>query len=191
MEKILIKYHNGKNPLVNWRFKSEDDIVVHQYNTLKGDECQVYCDGSYRLYNGVEICGYGVVILEEGMVQVKESGFSIDKYFAIKGSLGSEVLAFIKGLDAAPSRGYSKINMCYDSYGLYQAIKRRKITHIIMDRLIKKVEETCRVAELKLVKVKAHIGDLRNNLSDKLVKMGRLKGEDYVEKELKKEIREG
>lgn len=154
----FIKLHQGSTD-----YKKEEK----ETDMLEGIE--IYVDGSFAVDKGN--FSYGLLVVEDGKIIFEDNGVGYDEEAIPLRNVSGEVLGAMKAVDYAISKGYEKINLCFDyqgieSWALGTWKRNNKITreyHEFMELKKSKIN-------IKFKKIKGHSGNEFNDRADILAK---------------------
>lgn len=154
------------------KHKETTDLPQASSDELYGVE--VYVDGSYS--NIPPIYGSGWVAVEANEVINKKSFSGDDERYIESRQVPGEVFACIDAISWAKECGYDRVTIYYDYEGIKNwATKAWSATKNISRDYLTLFENVSQDIIVEFIKVKAHSGDVFNEIADKLAKSALLK----------------
>lgn len=147
------------------KVKSEDKVSPPE---VPG-ELIAYVDGSFR--QGYEVYGYGVVLILDGEMVEKLSGFGKKAKYVSMRNVAGEVLGSIKAMDWAIEKGFKKLHIYFDYEGIEKwATGKWKRNNELTMGYHEYFKDRKDLIEVVFHKVTGHSGDKFNDMADQLAK---------------------
>ena len=149
-------------------FMENKDINKIDFQNLSKDECIVYVDGSFNVYE--QIVGYGIVFIDKE--NILELNGSLEKgHYTEQRNVAGEVYGSMEAIKLAIKKAKKKIYIHFDYMGIKSWAEGEWKTNIELTRNYKKfIDEKKKEIEISFIKVKAHSNDKFNDVADKLAK---------------------
>ncbi|MCT4596104.1 MAG: ribonuclease H family protein [Anaeromicrobium sp.] len=171
----LLKHKPAESiKLVKQRNKTEKiqgkDININNANNIqRANILKIYVDGSFR--QGIANYAYGYVVVLNGSIVHKANGVGSDKGAVLLRNVAGEMVGAMRAVQFAIKNNYKDIEIYYDYKGLEHWAKgtwKRKndYTKKYYEYMVEKMKQV----NITFVKVKAHSGDVYNEIADKLAK---------------------
>ena len=149
-------------------FMENKDINKIDFQNLSKDECIVYVDGSFNVYE--QIVGYGIVFIDKE--NILELNGSLEKgHYTEQRNVAGEVYGSMEAIKLAIKKAKKKIYIHFDYMGIKSWAEGEWKTNIELTRNYKKfIDEKKKEIEISFIKVKAHSNDKFNDVADNLAK---------------------